>query len=165
MLRDWTVEFTRPANTDAYTAGDVVSNSTSATTLMRLQDLLPARGAMGYVVFARLETDKKSITPRFRIHLFRNSGPTVAADNAAHKELYADESKRCGHVDLVAMTTATDTSGSDMSSAEDMELRTPLKSAGGASDDNRDLYAMLEALDAFTPASGQKFTLHVGVEA
>lgn len=154
------VEFTRPADTTAYTAGDVVSNSTSATTLMTLTNALRVAGGSGYIVRASLTTDKKSITPRFRVHLFNASNPTVAADNVAHKELYADASKRLGYFDLPAMTTATDTTSSDMSRAMDNTLRHAIVAAAGS----RDIYAMLEALDAFTPASGEKFTLALFVD-
>lgn len=154
-----TVEFTRPANTDAYTAGDVVSNSTSASTLMEFSGFFRPnsdgviRGA--YIIGARLTTDKKSITPRFRVHLFNASNPTRSADNAAHQEKYADISKRLGYFDLPAMSTAADTTNSDMSRAIDIGLRMFVVPASGSTS----LFALLETLDGFTPASGQKFTL------
>jgi len=61
-------EFTRPANTTAYLANYVVSNSTSATTMIVLSNVLRKVGGTGYITSIRLTTDKKSITPRFRIH-------------------------------------------------------------------------------------------------
>lgn len=153
-------EFTRPADTTAYTAGDVVSNSTSATTLIDLANAVRVNGGSGYIVRVALSTDKKSITPRFRVHFFNASGPTVAADNAAYKELYADGAKRLGYVDMPAMITGTDTTNSDMSRTVNDTVRLPVV-AGGAT---RSLYAVLEALDAFTPASGEKITLTVFVD-
>lgn len=154
------VELTRPADTTAYGAGDVVSNSTSATTLLTLANALRVAGGSGYVVRASVTTDKKSITPRLRVHLFNASNPTVAADNVNHKELYADASKRLGFFDLPTMSTATDTSSSDMSRAMDNTLRHAIVAAAGS----RDIYALLETLDAFTPASGEKFTLTILVD-
>ena len=150
-------EFTRPADTTAYTAGDVVSNSTSATTLIDLASAVRVNGGSGYVVRVDLATDKKSITPRIRVHFFNASNPTVSVDNAAHRELYVDAAKRLGWVDLPAMTTGTDTTNSTMSRTSNDGCRLPVV-AGGAT---TSLYALLEALDAFTPASGQKFTLTV----
>lgn len=147
--------FTRPADGNAYAANDVVSNSTSASTLMVFTDLLRVRSGAGYVVGARLSTNKKSITPRFRIHLFNASDPTRAADNAQWKEAYADYTKRLGYFDLTAMTTAADAANSDMSRAFDLNLRIPVKAADGSST----IYALLETLDAFTPSSGQAFAL------
>lgn len=153
------VEFTRPANTDAYTAGDVVSNSTSASTLLEFANFFrPNSDGLirgGYIIAARLTTNKKSISPRFRVHLFNASNPTRSADNAAHQEKYADISKRLGYFDLDAMLTPADTTNSDMSRAINMYLRVPVRPASGS----RSLFVLLETLDGFTPDSGQKFML------
>lgn len=147
------VEFTRPANATAYTAGDVVSNDAATTVPMNFASFARVTGGAGYIVGARLITDKKSITPRIRVHLFNAADPTLAADNVAWKELYAEEAKRIGQFDLPAMTTGTDATGSTMSRAEDLTLRLPFIAV------SRSVYAVLEALDGFTPASGEKFTL------
>lgn len=149
------VEFTRPADVVAYGANDTVSDSVSATTVQAVTNLVRVNQGSGFIFGARLTTDKKSITPRFRVHLFNASNPTVAVDNVAWKELYADESKRLGFFDLPAMVTAADTAGSDTSRAQDMALRIPFKCAAGT----RNIFFVLETLDAFTPASGEKFTL------
>jgi hypothetical protein len=146
-------EITRPADTTAYAANDVVSNNTTTTTLGTLTNCARVNAGSGYIVGARLATDKKSITPRFRVHLFNASNPTVAADNVAHKSVYADLSKRIGTFDLAAM--ATDTTNSDVSAATDWTLRIPFVCAAAS----RDIFFFLETLDAFTPASGEKFTL------
>lgn len=148
------VEFTRPANTTAYTAGDAVSNSATATTLLAFA-IARVAGGSGYLTKIRLSTDKKSITPRFRLHFFNAADPTIAADNAAYQEVYADNAKRLGWHDLPAMTTAADTTNSDCSRAVDMNCRIPYTCAVGSST----LYVGLETLDAFTPNSGQKFNL------
>lgn len=149
------VEFTRPANTTGYTANDVVSNSASATTLMEFTNAVRVSGGSAYIVRAVLTTDKKSVTPAFRVHLFNASNPTVAADNAAHKELYADASKRLGFFDFDSMATAVDATNSDMSRTQNNTLRHGIVAAAGDSS----IYVMLETLTAFTPASGEKFTL------
>jgi hypothetical protein len=148
--------FARPADTTAYTAGDVVSNNTSTTTPMTFSNFARVSGGTGYIVGAKLVTDKKSITPRFRVHLFNATGATLAADNAANKALYADASKRIANFDLPAMVTPADTSGSDESRAIDLTLRIPFVAVA-----SRDIYAVLEALDAFTPASAQNFRLEL----
>ena len=153
-------EFTRPADTTAYTAGDVVSNSTSATTLIDLANAVRVNGGSGYVVRVEVATDKKSITPRLRVHLFNASNPTVSVDNAAMRQLYADNAKRLGWIDMPAMTTGTDTTNSTMSVTVNDGCRLPVV-AGAAT---TSLYAVLEALDAFTPASGEKFTVTIFVD-
>ncbi len=163
--RKVTVEFTRPANTTAYTAGDLVIDSATAPTLMDFASLAREAGSGGYIVGARLTTDKKSITPQFRVHLFNASDATLAhttvGDNAPLKQLYADEAKYCGSFDLPAMTTPANSTNSDLSrTQDDGALRKPFLCAAGS----RSIYAALEAIDAFTPASGQKFTLTLEAE-
>lgn len=154
-----TVEVTRPANTTAYTAGDSVNNSTTVPVLMQFADIARVAGTgalfSGYLTGAVLVTDLKSITPRIRVHLYRASDPTISADNVAHKELYTELAKRIGSFDLPAMTTPIDTTNSTVSRAQDLNLRIPIV-CGSALDD---IWVELETLDAFTPASGQKFSL------
>lgn len=152
--------FTRPADTTAYTIGDAVGDSTSALAVLTLSNVARAVGGSGYIVGARLETNLKSITPRFRVRIFNASNPTKSNDNAAFKSVYADASKRLARLDLPAMITPADTTNSDMSSSEDNQLRIPF-ACGGAT---RDLYVLFETLDAFTPASGQSFTFTLTVD-
>lgn len=148
-------EFTRPADTTAYAANDVVSDNTSTTTPISLANAVRINGGTGYVVRASVITDKKSIVPRIRVHLFNASTATLSADNANWQDKYADNSKRLGYFDLTAMTTGADTTNSDMSRTQDATLRHAIKAAS----DTTTIYAVLETLDAFTPASGEKFTL------
>lgn len=152
--------FTRPADTTAYAANDVVSNNTSTTTLITLSNAARVNAGSGYIVGARVATDKKSITPRIRVHLWNASTPTVSADNANHKSVYADISKRIGTFDLAAMATSADTTNSDMSSTADWTLRIPFVCAAASTT----LYAFLETMDAFTPSSGQGFTLELMID-
>lgn len=150
-------EFTRPADTTAYTAGDMVSDSTIATTMQVLPNVARVNGGSGYITGMRLITDKKSITPRFRVRLFHTAGAGLAIDNDPYKSLYADIAKRVGYVDLPAMSTPADATNSTQSESQDLGLRVPFVCDGGS----RDLLYALEALDAFTPASGQKFSLKI----
>lgn len=152
--------FTRPADTTAYAANDVVSNSTSSSTLITLSSALRANAGTGYIVGCRVATNLKSITPRIRVHVFNASAPTVSADNAAYQAKYADISKRVGTFDLAAMATGADTTNSDMSAATDFTLRIPVKAAAA----DTALYVLLETLDAFTPANGQAFTVELLID-
>jgi hypothetical protein len=154
-LSNVAVEFTRPADTTAYAALDAVSDSTSATTVQALANFARVSGGSGYITGARLSTDKKSITPRFRVHLWNASTPTVAVDNAAYKRLYADEAKYLGYFDLPSMVTEDGTNGTD-SVSQDMTIRIPYTTVA-----SRSVFFTLETLDIFTPASGQKFTLRL----
>jgi hypothetical protein len=146
--------FTRPADTTAYAVGDVVSNSTSATTLMSFA-IARVNAGTGYITGARIAISQKSVTPRFRVHLFNTSNPTVAADNSPNKELFADESKVVGIFDLPAIVTPTDATNSTISRAFDYTIRLPFKCAAGSNL----IYAYIETLDAYTPASAGTYTL------
>jgi len=152
--------FTRPADTTAYAANDIVSNSTGGSTLVTLSNALRVNAGTGYIVGCRVATNKKSITPRIRVHVYNASNPTVSVDNAAAQFKYADISKRVGSFDLPAMSTGADTTNSDMSAATDWTLRIPTKAA--ASDTA--LYVLLETLDAYTPASGDSYTVELLID-
>lgn len=149
------VEFTRPSDTNAYAIGDVVSDSTSATTMQAIANAARVSGGSGEIMGIRLSTDKKSINPRIRVHFYSTNGATVSADNANWQDKYADVGKRIAYYDMPAMTTGADTSNSDMSRSVDMTMQIPYVCAATS------LYFVLETLDAFTPASGEKFTLTV----
>lgn len=147
------VEITRPADTTAYAANDSVSDSTSATTMQALANAARVSGGSGYITGIRVTTDKKSITPRFRLHFFNTNGATVTNDNAAFKTAYADISKSVGYWDMPAMITGADTTNSTDSRSFDLTPRLPYTCAATT------LYVLLETLDAFTPASGQKISV------
>lgn len=147
-------------DTNAYAANDVVSNSTTTTTPVEIANLARINGGSGYITGARLTTNQKSITPRFRVHLFSSNDATLAGDNLPHKELYADISKRIGSFDLPNMATGADSTNSDMSRALDFNLRIPFHCGANT----KSIWYVLETLDAFTPTSGQKFTLTLNAE-
>lgn len=148
--------FTREANATPYTAGDVVS---AAAALVVPAMVFPTAsrffGGSGNIVAARVVTNTKSVTPRFRIHLFSDNTATVSGDNLPHRELYADLSKRCGYFDMPAMITGSDVTNSDMSRA----LLSGMKIPYNCAPQNMSLFVVLEALDAFTPGSGSAFSL------
>lgn len=152
-------EFTRPADTTGYTIGDVVGNSTSAATPLSISGCARVNGGSGYIVRATLIADQKSIVPSIRVHVF-NAAPTQSNDNAAHRALYADVSKRVGEFTLGPLSTPADTSNSTLSRAMDMNLRVPFACASGSTT----LYFIFETLTAFTPASGGKFTLQLAID-
>lgn len=153
-------EFTRPANTTAYTAGDVVSQDAAAIFFLRVgggvTPLARISGGSGYIVGARITTNKKSITPRIRIHIYNQEGPisVLAFDNLPYEKQYVDEPYYLGYIDLPAMTTPTDVTNSDISTAQDLTIRFPFITVSSVY-----LSCYLETLDAFTPAANEKFNL------
>jgi hypothetical protein len=161
-LVEVSVTFTLANPGAAYIANDVVLPAAGG--LVALPDMARIDGGGGHIIGLMLSTNKKSITPRFRVHFFNASDPTLAADNAPWKDLYADASKRQGFYDLPAMTTAVDTTNSNMSRTFDtmggnQGVYLPFVCAAGS----RSLYIALEPLDGFTPDNGQSFTIKIKV--
>jgi hypothetical protein len=148
-------EFTRPADTAAYSANDAVGDSTSGITMQALANAARVSGGSGYIVGIKVTTDKKSITPRFRVHFFNTNGATLSNDNFLWQEKYADAGKRLFYYDMPAMITGADSSNSDMSRSIDATMRIPYFCAATT------LYYVLETLDAFSPNSGEKITVNV----
>jgi hypothetical protein len=151
-------EITTTASQGAYVANDAVL--AAAGGVSEITNVARVAGGSGYITGIRLMTNKKSITPRFRVHFFNASNPTVSADNAAWQDKYADGPKRVGYYDMPAMVTAADTTNSDMSRSIDLTVRLPFVCAAGKTS----LWFALEALDGFTPDNSQKFTIKLNTE-
>jgi len=147
------VTLTRPADTTAYAVNDVISNSTTAPTAI-IFDMATAgveAGGSGYLVKLRALTNLKTWTGRLRIHLYK----TVIVpgnDNSAFGLLWANRANRIAYIDVPAFSTA-DATASDCAHSLIADLRIPFKLSA---DDTR-LWAIVQNLDAPTPASGQIF--------
>lgn len=150
------VEITRPANVTAYTAKDVVA-ADAAVAPIALSNVARKVGGSGYIVGAKLVTDQSTNVGRFRIHLYRTTHVTPA-DNAAFTLLYANRANRLGSIDIGPL--GTEGAGSDAAVGQNLDVRLPFVADGAA----RQLLAVIETLDAFTPTSGQKLHLELFVE-
>lgn len=150
--------FARPADTTAYAALDTVSTSTSAPVVITFSSMARINAGSGYITKARIMTDQKTNTARYRLHLF-HTAPTLTNDNAAFPLLWADRANRVGKIDFGAMTTEDATNSTCAESLnEAVRLSFTCEAANTA------LYGILETLDAFTPASGQNFYISLTSE-
>jgi len=149
--------FTRPANTTAYTAKDAVANSASSPAVLTFSDMAGEEGGAGYLVKARLMTNQSANAARFRLHLF-HTAPTPVNDNDQQTLLWANRANRVGHVDFDACQT--EGTGSDAANTSNTTLRLAFVCAAAS----KVLYGLLEALDAFTPASEQQFFVELSAE-
>lgn len=136
--------FTRPNDTTAYAARDVIADSTSAATIRTFGTAGRISGGSGYITKALLQTSDSAQVNRVRLHLYSTSSPTVINDNAANTVLYADRAKYVGYIDFPALST--ETSGSEAFALWTGAL--PYLCVG-----NDDLFGVLETLDAFTPTA------------
>lgn len=97
--------FTRPNNTTAYTAGDVVSDSAGTFTPSLTFPVARTAGGGGYIVKAQLETNSKTFLSQMRLYLFTVQSVVVAGDNVAGTQLYANMPYRVGYIDFPTLVT------------------------------------------------------------
>jgi hypothetical protein len=153
-----TASFARPGNTTAYTINNVVSNATGAAVPMTFSGVLPVNQADGYIVGVRAMTTQSSFATALRLHLYKNSGiASNLNDGSGYNLLYTDFSNRLGYVDISSWTTA----GASSDSATAFGIfpgggsTLPIELASGSNN----LYGVLENRAAFTPVSGQQFSI------
>lgn len=138
-------EFTRPADTAAYAANDVINNATSSATNQSLTDVATENEGSGYMTVV-LETDSTAVTPTIRVHFYDAAPATAKNDNAAWTLVYADKSKYLGYIDMPPLNGGV--------------AIAQFKSYKAASA-SRALYYELQTLSAFTPVSASKYNLRV----
>lgn len=153
---------TRPTNTDAYAAKDVIS--TAVGSVIEFAGMARANGGTGLIVKARLMTSQSTNTAQYRLHLF-HTAPVAIADNAQYAMLAANQANRVGMIDFPACST--EGTGSDaaatMRPSSDGSYPPPNLWYKCAANDTK-LYGILETLSAFTPASGQTFFIELGAD-
>lgn len=139
-----TTTITRPSNTTAYTAGDVVGD-TSGSAILTFTSAGPSGGFLILQSASLVFSD--SVVPSgmsaFRLHLY-GATPTAIADNAAFDLLSGERANYMGYVDF---STPQDF-GSSLYTQVDYPGRL-LKLATASTT----LYAELETRGAYTPVS------------
>lgn len=160
-VRSISTNFTRPADTTAYAAKDAVSDSTGAPTVLTYSNVARIDNGSGYIVKARLMSSGSANTQRFRLHLFHTT-PVAINDNSPYTLLYANAANRLGAIDFPALNTEGTGSTASNAIATPGSGNLPLAFVAAAAD--RNLYSILETLDAFTPASAQTFFIELSAE-
>jgi hypothetical protein len=172
--------FTRPADTTAYAAGataapgnagDLIANSTTAGSVKPLKfriakgpgQVAYIRGARMYRTGGTLATGQHNITGAIRLHLFNTATRVSVAggDNAAFNA--SPVSNWMGYIDLVAIACAPGlrTSGAVSTQvywgapARTGEMIVDLSAAQVS------IQGLLETRIAFTPISGEIFTVQI----
>lgn len=147
--------FTRPADTNAYAANDVVGQATGATAALQFAGLGPAAGGEVLITRAQLEIDVAAVPSGmtgFRLYLYGATPPSALGDNAAWDLPSGDRAAFLGYVDLgtpvdLGSTLYVDTAGVNT------QLSVP---SGGA------VFGTLVTNGGYTPGSadGFRITLH-----
>jgi hypothetical protein len=149
------VGFTRTADTNAYTANDVVGQATGATAALQFPALGPAGGAEVMITRAQLEIDIASVPSGmtgFRLYLYGATPPSALGDNAAWDIPSGDRPAFLGYVDLGTPVDLGSTLYVDTPNVN-TQLSVP---AGGA------VFGYLVTNGGYTPGSADPFkiTLH-----
>lgn len=148
--------FTRPANTTAYASGQLVANSTTAGSVVPVT-LAVSRINDGPFTIPRIRLKKSnnSLTnAQFRVHLYRNS-PTIANGDGATWS--TTESEYLGSFDVTMDRSFTDLAkGIGIPNNGSAVIGVP---ASGTVN----IFALIEARAAYTPVSGEVFTISAEV--
>jgi len=150
------IAFTRPANTTAYTFGDLVANNTTAGSVTPISvDAARAIDTVSSMIRCRLEKTGTSVTSAiFRVH-FYNELPTVT--NGDNGVWLSTQAGYVGSVDITVDKAFSDgAEGIGAPSAGSALIFAPVSGT-------TTLYALIEARAAYTPVSGEQFQIHVEV--
>lgn len=159
-VKTLTATFTRPANTTQYTAKDAVGTAT--TNVLTFSGASAGAGRGGRITKVTIVTDNITVTTKsFRLH-FYTVAPTAIADNAVNTVLAANAANYVGYVDLPTPNSGTlEASGTGGGSYAVTKVDPPLSYVTTTTSK---LFGALEAIGAYTPASGEAFTIKVTVE-
>jgi hypothetical protein len=143
-----TLDITRPANTTAYSAGDVIGTGSGDAAILTLASIGPSGG---YVLVQSIElvlgiSAVPSGMTSFRLH-FYNAAPAAAADNSVFDLTSGDRAKYLGYVDLPAPI--------DFGSTCFTQVDYPGKLFKLASA-NTSLFCELQTIGGFTPAANSE---------
>lgn len=142
--------WTRPDNAEAYIAGDAITDSTSAPTLLLFDNVVDQAGKGGHIVRVQWITRQPTNTAAVRLHLFNSSDVLVPNDNAAWSVAITNLDNYVGYVDVTTMNNmGTFAYGSAVSG----ESKLPLAFTTAAL--VNDLWGLIEVKNAFTPIATQ----------
>lgn len=148
------VTITRPSNTTAYTAGDVVGD-TSGSAILTFTNAGPS-GGFAIVQSVSLVFSDSSVPSgmgAFRLHLY-SATPTAIADNAPFDLVSGERANYMGYIDL---STPSDF-GSSLYAQVDYPGRL-IKLATASTT----LYAELETRGAYTPVSASTIAVRLNL--
>lgn len=148
--------FTRPANTTAYASGQLVANSTTAGSVSPMQF---SGGRLnwgtGQVRRARVTKSGTSLTnAQFRLHLYRASQTAANGDGAAWST--DGVANYIGKLDVTMDAAFTDGAFGIATPVEGNDMTFKSNSTGS-------IYGLLEARAAYTPSSGEVFTVSLEI--
>jgi hypothetical protein len=148
-----TSTFTRPANSTAYASGDIITDSTTTSFSGGVPSFTAARVVSGSFMIRRIrlrKSDAGITNAQFRVHLFSAAPTSLAVDNAAFAA--AGVADYLGSFDVTIDRPFT--SGAFGAGVPVVGSDVIAKLSSGQS-----VFWLLEARAAYTPVSGETFTL------
>ncbi len=152
--------FTRPADVTAYAAGDAVTNSTSAPTVITFTNCAAANAGSGIIIGATLIDSASQATKGiFELWLF-DTTITPDNDNAVFTPTDAELATLVGVIpfDISYVGDATLGAGGNAVYTASI-LNLPFVTGAGS----RDLFGVIVARNAYTPVSAEVFTARLNI--
>lgn len=149
------ITLTRPADTSAYAANDVLGAATASSAALQFAGIGPVAGGEVMLTTVQFEIDTSAIPSGmtgFRLYLYNSVPPSALGDNAVWDLLSTDRASFLGYVDLGSPVDL----GSTLY-VETLQINKQVAvPVGGA------LFGYLVTFGAYTPASASvhKITLH-----
>ncbi len=157
---------TRPADTDQYTARDVVANSTTSPVVATFSGCGIPRNVgndagSGLIRSATLiHSSYVSTGPDFLLFLFTVS-PTTQNDNAEFAVTDADLLTCIGTIPFTTWVIGKNTGGAGGSQIDyEKDVNLVFRCAAG----DQDLYGIMIELSTYTPVSGESFKIVLNIE-
>lgn len=151
--------FTRPADTNVYAAGDLVANSVTAGSVVPMA--VPVGGQAGFINMRLtrvrlLKSGTTATNANFTVHFY--SSPTITCANGDNGVFSTNQAANwLGSINVTSMQAFTDGCNGVGSFASGSEAFLKVSNATGPSQQN--VYCLLQAQAAYTPASAEVFTL------
>lgn len=152
-----TISFARTADTNAYTANDVVGPATGSSAAQFIPQLSVLGAGEVIITSVQLRVDVAAIPggmSNFRLYLYSGTPPSALGDNAAWDIPAGDRSVFLGYVDLGA---PVDLGSTLYVEANSVNKQVALTGYG--------VYGYLVTTGAYTPGSGDVFTITVHAAA
>lgn len=156
------IEITRPADTTQYAANDAIADNDPSITTHLLSGMARANGGSGRIVRAVIKTDNVSWTNALRVVVYK-AAPAggFIADNSAFDAKYADKASIVGTITFPGFSAMGTGAAGGIRAAVVEGLYIPYACGAGV----KDLYFQMYIPSGTpTPASGQKFYVHLGIE-
>lgn len=158
LISNTSASFTRPADTTAYTIGDLVANNVTAGSVTPMSFPMAQSTGTGQTRITRARFVKSGTTATlsaFRLHLYERSPVCANGDNGVWSTDKA--ANYLGSIDSPATLFAfTDGCASFGAAPAGSEMILKLSPGSGTT-----LFGLLEARAAYVPASAEVFTVTI----